>query len=114
MQRVDRNKKRLNDRTRDGAHKHYAEWTGPELELAARSDLSASQVAGMIGRSMYAVKHKRRQLLVDPRAEALAGITDDAARAAVERVLRSAEEGRRRRLQNLDTRKDPAHEGRGE
>lgn len=45
-------------------------WTGPELELAARADLSATTVAAMIGRTVHAVKHARRGLRVDPRKQA--------------------------------------------
>lgn len=49
------------------AANHYKDWTGPELEIAARKDLSASQVAKMLGRTIYAVKTVRIELARDPR-----------------------------------------------
>lgn len=42
-------------------------WTGPELEIAARSDLSAKQAAQMTGRSVNAVYRIRTALRRDPR-----------------------------------------------
>lgn len=52
----------------------YPRWTGPELELAARADLTALQVANAIGRTVNAVRGARRQLRIDPRKINLAGI----------------------------------------
>lgn len=52
----------------------YPRWTGPELELAARADLTALQVANAIGRTVNAVRGARRQLRIDPRKINLAGV----------------------------------------
>jgi endogenous inhibitor of DNA gyrase (YacG/DUF329 family) len=49
-------------------------WTGPELEIASRSDLTATEVAKMIGRTAQAVKTMRRKLEIDPRKINLAGV----------------------------------------
>lgn len=62
IQRADRNKKRVNDKLRDTASRHGQQWTGPELEIATRRDLSAAQVAKMLGRTLYGVKHQRSLL----------------------------------------------------
>lgn len=49
-------------------------WTGPELEIAAREDLTAAQVAQMTGRTLYGVNVMRRKLRKDPRKIDLAGV----------------------------------------
>lgn len=67
------NRKRTNDALTDTATNHRKEWTGPELEIIARPDLSASQAAKLLGRTLYAVKHMRRKLMVDPRKIRVAG-----------------------------------------
>ena len=54
-------------------------WTGPELELLGRDDLSHAQMARMLGRSLYAVRHKLRKLNAgDPKVTRLAGWSKDA------------------------------------
>jgi len=53
-------------------------WTGPELELAARPDLTKEQVALMTGRTLHAVRHARRKLRDDPKTIAHAGLDDPA------------------------------------
>lgn len=58
------------------AKNNRKQWTGPELELASREDLSASQVASKLGRTLYAVKHMRRKLRDDPRKVLLAGVSE--------------------------------------
>jgi hypothetical protein len=65
---------RVQAATVDGARNGRKQWTGPELEIAARQDLTARQVAGMLGRTLYAVKHVRRQLRTDPRKVWLAAV----------------------------------------
>lgn len=72
--RVDRNRKQANSLTLDTAHNHGKMWTGPELEIVARDDLSARQVAVMLGRTLYAVKHARQALKDDPRKIKLAQV----------------------------------------
>lgn len=56
------------------AHRKGQEWTGPELEIAARTDLTAKQAAAMLGRTYPAVVYKRRQLRTKPREINLAGL----------------------------------------
>jgi hypothetical protein len=57
------------------AHRHGYEWTGPELELLSRSDLSARQLAAILGRTTYAVQFQRQKLRrEEPRSIKLAGI----------------------------------------
>lgn len=62
------------DAIADRATRRGYEWTGPELEIASRADLSHSEVALMLKRTYAGVVEKRKQLRVDPRAAALAGI----------------------------------------
>lgn len=50
------------------------QWTGPELEIAAREDLTATQVALMLGRTEAAVRVMRHKLREDPRKINLAGL----------------------------------------
>lgn len=51
------------------------EWTGPELEIAARDDLSARDAAQMLGRTYAAVVNQRRKLRAgDPKKSTLAGL----------------------------------------
>lgn len=56
------------------AHRNGYQWTGPELEIASRDDLSTAEVAEMIGRTIFAVRQMRHKLKVDPRKINLAGI----------------------------------------
>lgn len=60
--------------TREKASRNGYQWTGPELELAAREDLSAREVAIMIGRTLAAVQYMRRKLKGDPKTINVAGI----------------------------------------
>lgn len=62
-----------NDRLLDQAKRHNAQWTGPELEIAARDDLSASQAAEILGRTMWAVQTMRKRMRVEPSQQWLAG-----------------------------------------
>lgn len=55
------------------ARNRRKEWTGPELELASRTDLTAVQVALMIGRTASAVETQRSNMRRDPRRARLAG-----------------------------------------
>lgn len=42
--------------------RHWQRWTGPDLEMAARTDLSLAQIAVMIGRSEKSVSCMRQRL----------------------------------------------------
>lgn len=63
--------------TRQTASRHGYTWTGPELEIVARLDLTLTQAAEMLGRTYIAVSAKRHQLKEDPRVIALAGNQPD-------------------------------------
>jgi hypothetical protein len=66
--------RRLQSRLADRAHNRAKEWTGPELEVAAREDLSVRQVAEMLGRTFHGVRWARSRLQVDPRKDRLASL----------------------------------------
>lgn len=51
------------------------EWTGPELELVARQDLTLNQLAEMLGRSFGAVCTARHKANHDPKFIELLGAT---------------------------------------
>jgi len=76
--RGDRNRARTNSRTAETATNLGKQWTGPELEIAARSDLTAQEVALMLGRTLYAVKHARRKLK-EPKWAEVAGLSREVA-----------------------------------
>jgi hypothetical protein len=75
---TNRRQARDNAVTRDSARHHREVWTGPQLEIAAREDLTAKQVAAMTGRTVYAVYNIRRRLRDDPKIIWLAGLDDPA------------------------------------
>jgi hypothetical protein len=64
--------------TLEQARRRGYRWTGPELELAARRDLTTKQVALMLGRTSGAVYRMRSLLRDDPETIALAGISGTA------------------------------------
>ena len=68
-----RKMKANNDLSRTAAHHNGYVWTGPELEIASRSDLTIAEIAGMLGRTFAAVATRRQLLQVDPRQYALLG-----------------------------------------
>lgn len=53
---------RRNADSRDTATNHGKEWTGAELELVAREDLTEAEAAHMLGRTRQAVAYQRRLL----------------------------------------------------
>jgi len=55
------------------ASRHGEQWTGPQLEIALRDDLTAFEAAKILGRSHIAVRNIRRRSRLDPRVSALAG-----------------------------------------
>lgn len=60
-------RRKANEKTQSKAHHFGDEWTSAELEIAARPDLTESEVAHVLGRTLYAVRTKRQQIAVDPR-----------------------------------------------
>lgn len=63
-----------NDRSREKADRNGFVWTGPELEMAARDDLTAKEVAAALGRTIAAVHGARKKLRHDPKTINHAGI----------------------------------------
>lgn len=64
----------IQQQTRLTAHRLNQQWTGPELELAARRDITARQLAVMIGRTYAAVAVMRRRLNREPMLDHVAGV----------------------------------------
>lgn len=60
--------------TLEGATRYGYQWTGPELEVAARPDLTAREAALLIGRTYASVKNVRKKLKTDPKTINVAGI----------------------------------------
>lgn len=65
--RVRKYVKAQNDETVASATRHRYTWTGPELDMALRKDLTIRQIATALGRSIYAVRAARAAALKDPR-----------------------------------------------
>ena len=66
--------KARNDSSLESAHHHFYRWTGPELEIIARHDLTARQCAEMLGRTFAAVQNQRSRLNhADPKRVILLG-----------------------------------------
>lgn len=60
--------------SQDTASRHQQPWTGPELEVVARTDLSAIQKAEMLGRTLWAVRFAIKKVNNRPREQWLAGL----------------------------------------
>lgn len=58
------------------AVKHGDEWTGPELEIALRSDLTVVEIAEMLNRTTRAVRSARYRARHDPKYANLAGVIE--------------------------------------
>lgn len=54
--------KARNDKSRQEADRWGYLWTGPELEVISREDLTAPQAAAMLGRTIAAVTNQRKRL----------------------------------------------------
>lgn len=65
-----RQSKRRADLIGDQAKRRGYVWTGPEIETAARDDLTVPEVALLLGRTVHGVRNIRRQLKDDPRKQA--------------------------------------------
>lgn len=59
--------KRTNSTTRATATKYGQQWTGAELEIATRTDLTAREAALMLGRTRKAVQNMRYLCRTDPK-----------------------------------------------
>jgi hypothetical protein len=62
--------RRWQKESQEAAHRSWFVWTGPELELADRRELSARYVAKVTGRTVAAVQNMRRRIASgDPRLD---------------------------------------------
>ena len=61
----------------DHATRNGEIWTGPEMELVLRGDLTVRQIAAQLGRTLNGVRYIKRQLIEkkDPRYLKVAGVT---------------------------------------
>jgi PadR family transcriptional regulator, regulatory protein PadR len=66
-------KQQRNEATRETASHHRQPWTGTDLEMASRDDLTVEQMAAMLGRTLSSVQAMRTRLNSggDPRARDL-------------------------------------------
>ena len=79
IQRYQRRLKRLNAESRDQATRHGQQWTGPEMEIAARDDLPVAELARMLGRTIASVTTMRAALRTEPKYQQVAGLSERAA-----------------------------------
>ena len=77
-QRIDARRLPIQNQSLETARRNGFQWTGPELELIARSDLTAEQASAMLGRTYFAVVRMRRRLRVEPKLVNLAGLPHEA------------------------------------
>lgn len=68
----DRHRKK-NERTMLQAHNRGKHWTGPELDIAMRDDLTAAEAAAMLGRTYAAVMQARNRCKSDPKWQRVIG-----------------------------------------
>lgn len=75
---VRRNAQRRQAETLERATNHGKQWTGPEMEMVLRGDMSVQQLALALGRTRHAVRYIKRQLIEkhDPRYVNVAGMTE--------------------------------------
>lgn len=64
----------LQQKSLGDAKRRGYQWTGPELELAARDDLPVSEIAARLGRSYAAVTVIRHKIRTDPKTINVAGL----------------------------------------
>src|SRR5699024_9788688 len=69
-----RRRKAKNEASLTTATNRYKEWTGPELEVIVRDDLTASEMARMLNRTIMSVKSMRHKCKTDPRKAKMAGV----------------------------------------
>lgn len=66
---------RVNQLAREKAGRHGYEWTGPELEMVGRRDLTSVELAEKLGRTVLAVQNMRAKInREDPRTLLLLGV----------------------------------------
>lgn len=68
-----RQAKRRNATSLDSARKHGQQWTGAEMEIASRRDLTDIEVGRMLGRTVSAVMTMRFKIRHDPKYQRVVG-----------------------------------------
>lgn len=59
--KVAESRRRTNEATKAEAENHGQEWDAAEIEVALRADLTATEAALALGRTMYGVKRIRKK-----------------------------------------------------
>jgi hypothetical protein len=77
--RNNRQCKRANSESLEHATRHGQQWTGPEMEIAARNDLPIADLARMLGRTIGSVNSMRHALHTEPKYQQVAGLPERAA-----------------------------------
>ena len=77
LARIRNNTRKRQAQTLERAVNNGKQWTGPEMELVLRGDMSVRELALALGRTMNAVRYIKRQLVEkqDPRYVNVAGMT---------------------------------------
>lgn len=70
-------RRRANLKTQ-GGRAHGNQWTGPEMEIASRHDLTLTQIAKILGRTMCAVQGIRYRMKHDPKTTQVVGLARSA------------------------------------
>jgi hypothetical protein len=91
---------RHNEAARVDARHHAEEWTGPQLEIALRDDLTARQAATMLGRTVMAVQNIRNKRET-PKIAWLLGASRNASQQQEAARLTTARGGRVRRADRV-------------
>lgn len=71
---ADRQLQQKQDATRDTARRHGQHWTGAELEIALREDISTMEAAVMLGRTYAATCAAKAKARHDPKWRQVAGL----------------------------------------
>ena len=74
--------RKAQDETVERASRSRQEWTGPELELLTRTDLTNREKALLIGRTYAAVRGMIVKMQLDPRKARLAGLGTEVTKRA--------------------------------
>lgn len=67
MEELKERARATNDKSRKTAINSGKEWTGPEMEIATREDLTLKEAADMLGRSIQSVHMMRHRCAYEPK-----------------------------------------------
>lgn len=71
--RINQKRRLRNDKSLEYAFNHNKQWTGPEMEIAERPDMTDIQVGAMLGRSQMAVAMIRHRIRNEPKYRQING-----------------------------------------